>query len=335
MNRLLRTVLIIHPFVHYALFSLKLQISRILVLTGMIAVLIIYLYSLIQKKEKIPIPWIWAYILVQSMFLGLPNYCIHISIFFLLYTTIAQMKIDWEYVLKPLGYVCIAMSLLSILQKFGIRQFTYSSSVSPGLLGNSTDSAMYIVAISPFLFLHRKSWILFIIPIVAVYMLNSASAVLGMLTVLFVYLFLKRRYLISLIFVILGSIGTGLWFDKIVKMFNPQAKFTIWSRAMTDWKDFAWFGSGLGNFAGRYKIGIVTYNMQNHYLYILYTLGMVGLFLLLWWLIPILKNQRKTLPYVSVISVLVMATCSIPLRVYPIVMLTAINLGILTKKEIP
>lgn len=332
MNKLLRTILIIHPFTQYVFFYLEPHISRILALTGIIAVLIIYLYSLTQEKRKIAIPWLWPYVLVQSIFLGLPSYVIHISIFFLLYTTVAQMKIDWEYVLKPLGYVCIAMSLLSILQRFGIRQFSYSYSANPGLLGNSTDSAMYIVAISPFLLLHKKGWILFIIPIIAIVMLNSASAVLGIFSVIIAYFLIKQYHIRLIGFLGLSVTGALIWFDKATEFFSPETKLTIWSRAITDWKDFAWFGSGLGNFYGTYKIGAITYNMHNHYLYILYTLGVFGLFFLLWWLVPLLKKNEAILPYVSLIAVLVMAAFSMPMRVYAIVILTGINLGILGGK---
>lgn len=102
---------------------------------------------------------------------------------------------------------------------------------------------------------------------------------------------------------------------------------------MTDWQDFAWFGSGLGNFAGRYTINNIAYNMHNLWLYVLYTLGIAGLAFLLWWLIPILKNRREVLPYVSVVSVLIMSTFSRPMGVYSIVLLTAVNLGIMTKKK--
>lgn len=333
MNKLLRAILVIHPFTQYIFFRLEPLISRVLVLSGIVAVLIIYLCSLTQEKQKIAIPWLWAYVLIQSIFLGFPNYVMHISVFFLLYTTIAQLEIDWEYVLYPLGYVCIVMSLLSILQRCGICQFGYSWSPSPGLLGNSTNSAMYIAAISPFLLLHKRGWVWFIIPIIAVYMLESASAVLGIYSIIFVYLLFKRYYLRLGAFLALSSVGIFVWFDRVAEFFDPQNKLIIWSRAMTDWKDFAWFGRGLGNFVGRYSINGVTFHMQNHYLYILYTLGVVGLCLLLVWLIPHLKNTHAILPYASVISVLIMATCSIPMRVHPMALLTAVNLGILYNRR--
>ncbi len=333
MNKLLRAILVIHPFIQYALFRIEPVISKVLVLSGIVAVLIIYLGSLTQEKRKIAIPYFWAYVLVQSIFLGKPNFCIHISVFFLLYTTIAQMKIDWKYILKPLGYVCIAMSLLSILQGFGIRQFKYNFSDNPGLLGNATDSAMYIAAISPFLLLHKKGWLWFVFPITAILMLGSASAILGLFCVILTYFFIREYHARLISFLVLSLAGIFIWFDKVSEFFTPDKKLIVWSRAMTDWKDFAWFGRGLGNFEGMYVVNNVIRNMHNHYLYILYTLGMLGFFFFLWWLMPLLKNREAILPYMSVIAVLVMAACSVPMKTYPIVLLTAINLGILSKGE--
>lgn len=332
MNKLLRAILVIHPFTQYVFFNLEPLISRVLALTGIVAVLTIYLYSLKEEKQKIAIPWLWAYVLAQSIFLGRPNYCLHISLFFLLYTTVAQMKIDWKYVLYPLGHVCIIMSLLSIMQRFGICQFRYSYAASPGLLGNSTNSAMYIVAVSPFLLMHKRGWIWFAIPIIAVWMLNSASAMLGIFSVIFGYLIIKQYHARLIGFSILCMTATFVWFDKVVKFFSPENKLIIWSRAMTDWKEFAWFGRGLGNFAGRYSINDVSCNMHNHYLYILYTLGIVGFLFLLLWLYPHLKNTQAILPYISIVSILVMAGFSIPMKVYPVMLLTGINLGILGGK---
>ena len=333
MNKLLRAILIIHPFTQYIFFRLEPLIARVLTLTGVVAILIIYLYSLKEEKRKVTIPWLWPYILVQSIFLGLPNYCIHISIFFLLYTTIAQMKIDWKYILYPLGYVCIVMSLLSILQEFGINQFKYNWSDNPGLLGNSTDTAMYIAAISPFVLLLKRGWLYFIIPMIAIWILNSASAVLGIFSVIAGYFIIKKYYCRLGLFLALSMVAICLWFDKIKIFFSPETKLVIWAQAMTDWKNFAWYGRGLGNFEGRYVINNIAYHMQNHYLYILYTLGLIGLVLLFLWLIPHLKNTSAMLPYLSVISVMIMAICSVPLRVYPIVLLVGIELGILANTK--
>lgn len=332
MNRLLKTILIIYPFTQYIFFRLEPSISRVHIMVGIVAVLIVYLCSLTQEKRKVAIPWFWLYVLVQSMFLGEPNYCIHISLFFLLYTSVAQTEIDWRYVLYPLGYVCVAVSLLSILEKFGVRQFGYDCFSSPGPLGNPTNSAMYIVATSPFLLFHKRGWMWFIIPAIAIWMLGSASAILGIFSVVFVYLFLKRYYLRGVL-IMLSLTAISIGFDKLAGFFNPENKLLIWSRAMTDWKDFAWFGRGLGNFIGRYAINGEVCHMHNHYFYILYTLGIAGFCLLLWWLIPHLQSTHIILPYLSVVSVLVMAACSIPMRVYPITILTGINLGILSKGE--
>ena len=194
MNKLLRAILVAHPFFPFFLFKFDPLLARVLALTGIVAVLLIYLFSLNEEKQKVAIPWIWPYILIHSIFLGLPSYCIHISLFFLLYTTIAQIKIDWQYVLKPLGSVCIAVSLLSIMQRLNIRQFSYSFSSHPGLLGNPTDTGMYIAAISPFLLMHKRGLLYFIIPLIAVGMLNSASAMMGISAVLALYLIHKRQF---------------------------------------------------------------------------------------------------------------------------------------------
>lgn len=330
MNKLLRIILIIHPFTQYIFFRFEPLITRVSVLSGIVAILIIYLYSLREEKQKIAIPWFWPYVLVQSIFLGLPNYCIHISIFFLLYTTIAQMKLDWKYIFYPLGYVCIAMSLLSIMQGYGLNQFKYTWVDNPGLLGNSTNSAMYIAAVSPFLLMHKRGWLYFIIPILAIWNLNSASGLLGIFSIIVGYFAIKQYHIRLIGFLTLCVAGSLIWFDKVRVILNPQEKLIIWSRAMTDWREFVWFGRGLGNFEGRYVINNIAYLMHNHYLYILYTLGVIGLVLLFVWLIPLLKPKKEAfLPYLSVIAILIMAGFSIPFRVYPIMLLAGIQLGIL------
>ena len=335
MNKLLRAILVVHPFMPYALFSLEPSVIRVLALTGIVAILLVHLCSLGQQRNSIAIPYIWAYILVQSILLGLPIYCAHVSLFFLLYSSVASVSIDWQYVLKPLGYVCMAMSLLSILQGFGIGHFSYTWVDNPGLLGNATNSAMYIAVTSPFILMHKRGWLYFIIPCIAVFMLNSASAILGILSILIGYYVIKKYFVSMLIFISGVLLQFLFWKQKVIELFNPHEKLIIWSQAMNDWRNFAWFGSGLGNFDRKYIIDNIYYNMNNHYLYILYCLGIVGFVLFLIWLIPHLKRDTFAveIPYLSFVAVLVMSLCSIPMRVYPLTILTAVNMAILHRRE--
>lgn len=176
-----------------------------------------------------------------------------------------------------------------------------------------------------------------IIPITAIAMLGSASAMLGIIGVIIVYLIIKEYFLRLTLLVTAISYGIYFWFDKILEFFNPMAKITVWMQAMTDWKEFAWFGGGFGSFLGKYKVDNVARLMHNHFFYILYVLGFVGLLALLVWLGPILKNGWKyrsgyILPLCSVTAVLIMSNCSVPMRVYPIALITAFNLAVITKE---
>lgn len=346
MNKILRGLLLCSPFVQF-LFINK-RISTTLALFGIASVFVIFLLFLTNKKEdiKVAFPYIWLWAFLQMIWYnqtGTRNdmdisviFLIHISVFFLLYYAVALSKIDYKYILKPLGYVCIITSIISIFQRLGIHQFVYDLFTKPGTLGNPTNTAMYIAATSPFLLLHKRGWIYLLIPLIAIVVLGSASALLGFFFVILTVLLLRKRY-IGLVSILTASgIGIYLKYDFFIQFFTANNKLIVWNMAIKDWMKRAWFGYGLGHFAGRYTTlnGTIHWNyLQNHYLYILFTLGIIGLFFLVLFLMPILKNRREVLPFASVIAVLIMSACSVPMRIYPIVLLTAVNLGILTKGE--
>ncbi len=322
--------------------------STPLALLGISFSFLVFLLFLISPKEdiKLKFPYLWMWVFIQTIFFNWQGaeapmdvsllFIIHISVFFLLYYSVALGKINWKYIVYPLGYICLFVSVFSILEKFNIRQFKYDILRDVGTLGNPTNTAMYIAATSPFLLQYKRGWVYFLIPLIAICMLMSASAFIGIYSIIVVYFILKKYYA-RLIGLFTISLGVVCWqFDKVKIFFTPAEKLHIWSLAITDWKKFAWLGKGIGHFRYNYTThnGIVGYEfMHNHYLWVLYTLGIFGLCFLFYFLIPILKNHQKVLPFVSVISVLIMSTCSVPMRVYPIVLLTAINLGILTKGD--
>jgi len=320
-----------------------------LALGGILLTFIIFLLFLNSEKEgQVKFCWIWLYVIIQVIALNIKGfmaghqlhistlYAIHISTFFLLYHSVALSKIDYKYILYPLGYVCILMSLFSILECLGLRQFKYDVHFEPGMLGNPTNTAMYIAASAPFLLLHKRGSVWFVVPVIATLLLKSASGFLGTCVVVVAYLILKK-YWFRLSFLGVFSLGLiGYKFNYLLELFTPDSKLFIWNLAIRDWMKSPWLGLGLGHFYGQYIIqesGTYYRFMHNHYLYVLYTLGIIGLILLGVFLVPILKNHQKVLPFVSVISVMIMSLCSVPMRVYPLVLLMAVCLGVLTKEE--
>lgn len=347
MNKILRGLLLCSAFVQFLF--LRKPIPTTLALFGISSVFIVFLLFLIGKKEntKIAFPYIWLWAFLQMLWYNLKGtsenmdvsvlYLVHISIFFMLFYSVAQSKIDYKYILRPLMYVCIITSVYSILQRFGIDQFKFDLFGEPGTLGNPTNTAMYIAVTSPFLLFHKRGWFYMVIPLAAIVMLGSASAFLGFYFMILTVLFLRKRYAGIISMLTISGIGIYFKYDFFIQFFTANKKLIVWNMAIGDWMKRAWFGYGLGHFAGRYTThnGTVHWGfMQNHYLYILFTLGIVGLFFLTVFLMPILKNRREVLPFASVIAVLIMSVCSVPMRIYPIVLLTSFNLGVLTKGEV-
>lgn len=343
MKYVLRGLLLLHPFVPYLFKGTRMD--TVTALAGILFVFIVFLLFLINCKEhhKTAFPYLWMLTFIHTLFLNRQGsasnmhisimFFIHISVFFMFYYAVVHSELNWEYIVKPLGYSCILVSIYSILERLGITQFEYTWFQQPSLLGNSTNTAMYITVITPFLLLHKRSLIWVFIPILAVFMLDSASAVLGMVAIILGFIFLKRCYLIGGI-TVLGIVPISIWKWGYFKgLFYTNNKLVLWSQAMSDYKQFWLIGRGLGNFQGRYIIDNVPwFFMHNHYLWVLYTLGGIGFICFILWIYPVLVTKGKPLlPLLSVISVGVMALCSVPMRVYPIVLLTAFNMGILTK----
>lgn len=344
MKYALITIFALHPFVNYILLG---QTCSSLAFCGILFTIIAFMFFLKSAKNNIELPlnWFWLWALGYTMFLQFTrvpqgqvhigfNYVTHITIFFLFYYAITLSDFDWKAIFKPLGYICMAMSLLTIMEVMGLKNFKHTWWDAPGPLGNPTDTAMYIAVTTPFLIAHRKGWLWLGVPIVAIAMLGSASAALGLYMAILAYFLIKRYWVRFSLWLLTSGV---IWFFS--GFLNPMYKVETWAKAMTDWKGFALFGSGLGMFEGRYwnEAKTVCCQMHNHYFYILYTLGVVGLLALLVWLIPILKNgwryrSEYILPLCSVVAVLIMACCSIPMKVYPIALLTAFNLGIMTKE---
>jgi len=205
MNLCLRGLLLLSPFIQF-LFIGK-RITTTLALFGISSVFCVFLLFLISKKEDVkivfPYLWLWAFITMLSRNLGgtMVNmdisviFLIHISVFFLLYFVVAQSKVDYKYVLKPLIYACIITSIFSIFQRVGIHQFKFDLFLKPGTLGNPTNTAMYIAVTSPFLLFYKRGWFYMTVPVTAIVMLHSASAFLGIYFVILTVLFLRKRYI--------------------------------------------------------------------------------------------------------------------------------------------
>jgi len=344
MNFALRWLLLLHPVIQYLLVGIRPVTT--LAFSGITMVVIVFLLFLNSNKSrtKIEFQWLWLWCIAQAIFLNWKAqidghhlhysamFAIHISVFFLLYISTAQAKISRKYITKPLGYMCIAICLLSMFQKVGIHQFKYDAFACPGILGNMTNTMMYAVALSPFLLQYKRGWIYLSIPLIACIVNNSASALLGMVSIITFFLIYKKMYgLLGTLIVLFGGL-IAIFYKHLLFFFNPYGKLEVWNEAVKGWTTSAWFGKGLGHFWGVYQTGNGTVNwafMHNHYLYVLYALGIIGLFLLILFLKQSIRYGHRILHLASVIAVLVMGIVSVPMRVYPIVLLTAINLGVL------
>lgn len=356
MRNLLKGALVCSPFIHFLFIGKPILTSQALLSICLeLAVILFFLIS-IRKREpdtKASVLF-FAYIIANSLFLMGKGYLgghginyvilplIHVSIFFLFYFALCNLidKDDYSKIMGVVVYPAIILSLYVFFQYFKIDMFKFPGEWLDGVLGNPTNNAMYLTACLPFAFLHKRPWIPVIVILMAILAFNSASALIGALAIIIIYLIAKKRFLVVGICTLICMILCILLHDKIQSFFNPYEKLQAWGYLIDSWKQNYIFGLGLDSFN---NLKIVINHSQwhfthNHYLWILHSLGIVGLVLFVNWIRSLnfifRTNDIRFLATLSLISIGVMACASVPMRVYPIVLLTGLNMAILTKERV-
>ena len=339
MNKFLKLGLIASPFIH--ILFLKEKIGHIAALYTICFIFITMLLWL-SKISKTRFNYFWLWCFISSVFIygksiGNLFYLLHVSLFFIVYYALVTSDVDWKCITKPLGAIAVIISLFSIFEILGIRQFHYRWFANPGLLFNPTNSAMYIAVTMPFLLLYKRGLLYSIIPLTAALMLKSTSALLGILSIIIIISLVKKRYTYLVAAVSTIVLLSIFKHDYFIGLLDSSGKLYIWNMAIQDWMKSAWIGFGLSASEAKYTyLGITWRYLHNEVIYILHALGLIGLTLFGIFVAPIIKNAIKNrnelyIPIASFVSVVVMSLFSIPLRVYPITLITAFNLAILTR----
>jgi O-antigen ligase len=330
-----------------AVFNIALEISVILAF--------FYQFDIKRKPDLKGAVILWASIALltfwsmgSSLFAekGMPKVVvpfIHLSIFFLFYFVLSMSLIMEEYskIMKLLIYPAIIASIFCILEKFGIMQFKFTESWINGVFGNGTDTAMYIAGCIPFVFYHKRYLIPLIFMILAILITGSASAIIGaVIAILFMFALRGNRILLfgSGALIILATI---IFWSKLPHFLEDNNKVKIWAIALESWGKSPFFGWGLDSFKDLNIIhkptNIHWVFTHNHYIWLLHSTGLIGLIAFVNFLKPIVSNfiankEKLLIPGASLLIVAIMSFVSVPMRLYPIVIITALNLAILTRE---
>lgn len=356
MNRLLKGILISLPFMTYFFIGKSILTSQaVLSILAEIVIILLFIMGIWNKRNpdlKAPVILLAymilsaGFVIVNRMFIdegmsGLLRPLLHISIFFLFYFALCYILNEktYEDVLKVAVYPAVILSAICLYQKFGIDMFKYNQTWVNGTLGNPTNNAMYLCACLPFAFLHKRPFIIVAFLFLGMFVCWSTSAILASIIIIFIYLLAKKKYLWSTVFLFVLAIIAFLLKDKMADFFNPYEKLAVWQKAIEEWKSHYILGWGLDNFKNlHFTINTSSYSFtHNHYIWILYSCGLVGLVLFLNWFrsLRFVFNPAdvRFLATLSLIGVAIMACVSVPMRVYSIVILTAFNIAILTKEK--
>lgn len=356
MTKLLKWVLVCSPFIHFLFIGKPILTSQALLSICLeLAIILLFLIGTRKRQPDIKASVLFfAYIIANSLWLigrgllmekGINMVffpLLHISIFFLFYFALCFSldTDDYKNIVSFLIYPAVALSLYAFFQYFKIDMFKFPGEWLDGTLGNPTNNAMYLTACFPFAFLHKRPLIPSIVILTAILAFGSASALIGAIAIILIYLLANKRFLIVGILTIICIVSCILLYDKVVKFLYPYEKLQAWGYAIDSWKQKYVWGWGLDTFKNL-KLVInhsQWYFTHNHYIWILHSLGLVGLILFFNWM-RFLKfifnpNDIRFLATLSLISVGIMAFVSVPMRVYPIVLITGINMAILTKEKV-
>ena len=355
MRNLLKGALVCSPFIHFLFIGKPILSSQALLSISLELAVILFFLIGIRKREPDLKPSVlfFAYIIANSLFLIGKGYLLergintvffplmHVSVFFLFYFALCCIinNDDFGEISKVIVYPAIILSLYAFFQYFKIDMFKFPGEWLDGVLGNPTNNAMYLTACLPFVFVHKRPWIPVMVILTAILAFGSASALIGAGAIIFIYLLAKKRFLVVGILTIICMILCITLYDKLQSFFYPYEKLQAWGYLIDSWKDKYIWGWGLDTFK---NLNIVInfskwYFTHNHYLWILHSLGLVGLVLFANWMRSLnfifRANDIRFLATLSLISVAIMACVSVPMRVYPIVLLTGLNMAILTKEK--
>jgi len=355
MTKLLKWALVCSPFIHFLFIGKPILTSQALLSICLeLAVILLFLIGTRKRQPDIKASVLFlAYIIANSIFLigkglllgkgfnAIVFPLLHISIFFLFYFALCFIlnTDDYKEIAKFIIYPSIALSIYTFFQYFKIDMFKFPGEWLDGVLGNPTNNAMYLTACLPFSFIHKRPIIPSIVILIAILAFGSASALIGALVIILILLIAKKEYVYLGLLITVLILITVLFHDRVKDFLYPYEKLQAWGCAIESWKQKYIWGWGLDTFKNL-KLVInhsQWYFTHNHYIWILHSLGLAGLILFANWM-RFLKfvfnpDDIRFLATLSLISVGVMALVSVPMRVYPIVLITGINMAILTKER--
>lgn len=241
----------------------------------------------------------------------------YILIFFLMYLSVlSQNFTDKEKIntLKIMAWAGFLMAIYALLQFLGCDQFFEVSKINTdiagvpsrlvvGTMGQPTLLAPFLAMIVPITLYLKRYWMAGVIGLV-VFLTQSTTAILAMILSigLLISLQTKRRFILFIIFLFLLS---GVFFTYGGKKYiNDSGRFATWSQAAKDlntpfYKEqnikYPLTGFGAGSFKYIYhmkhfnKIGNQWLQAHNEYLEVLYTTGIIGVFLFMMALFTLLN----------------------------------------------
>jgi hypothetical protein len=355
MIKLLKGALVCSPFIHFLFIGKPILTSQALLsICFELAVILFFLIGTRKREPDLKSSMLFfAYIIASSLYLigyGLLNVkglnsvffpLIHVSVFMLFYSAACYIvdKDLYHKLSRVIIYPAIILSLYAFFQYFKIDMFKFDGAWLDGTLGNPTNNAMYLTACLPFVFIHKRPLIPALVILTAIVAFDSASALIGALVILLIYFTAKKKYIRLAFLVIPLIIATILFHDRVKDFLYPYEKLQAWGIAIDSWKGNYIFGRGLDTFK---NLNVVMnyskwFFTHNHYIWILHSLGLAGLVLFFNWMrsLKFIFNPTdiRFIATLSLIGVAVMACASVPMRVYPIVLITGFNLAILTKEK--
>jgi O-antigen ligase len=213
-------------------------------------------------------------------------------------------------ILKLLMWSSFVMSLYTLLQYFKIEQFFepkpfteigwgITNPYMVGNLGQPTIVAPFIALSVPIAIYLRKYFVAIILTATTL-LINSRMTTSALIISLLIYLCMAKKEMILPVIII--SLFVCIYIPQKFNLYQESnGRFQTWGMVIDDWKGspvkeskerYSYFGVGLGSFGYIFhdKHKTIFHQAHNDVLEVLYSLGIVGLFLYLMAIYEGLKN---------------------------------------------
>lgn len=253
---------------------------------------------------------------VNGMWNGFPAF--QIMVYFFLFIGMASApEIHCETVKKVIfstvAWSGFAMACYMILQALSLDQImtTYDKSIvlatkNPaiaGTLGQPTLCAPFLVMCLPFM-LNTEKRVMAVITMFGVFLSGSAVAIMSMASIFILFLLYKLKNHRTLLcagamFGALYLLCSFVWFKRL-DFFCDNGRFAIWEKTLEDFAqslNSVFTGAGVGSYKFLFalKNGNTWFQAHNDYLQLLFTCGIIGVFLVGMFLKTMAEKTLKTL----------------------------------------